>query len=425
MLTRLEAYRYKCFRRMAVDVGTYNVLAGPNGSGKTTLLDVPGLLGELIGARRIADPFLDARPGAAPRAERLRNLVHRNRGDEFNLVVEAALPEGVSRATDPNGLLTHLRYELRLQVLNDVELEVLNEYLFAFAKNDHAPAKGSGLQGEPVEVRKTSRPVLREKEWRSIIHRDGGNPAALYEEGETRARLLSYRIPATQLAFSSVPPDQSLFPAAIWFQEFLREGTTFFHPEIQALRRAAAPGRAGRLSETGANVARMAFDLQKSEPSRFETWVDHVRTALPRVTDVTVQERQDDRYVYLQVRYGDEYDVPASGLSEGTLRLLALTLLPYLRRTPSILVTEEPENGIHPRAVEAVLLSLQSMYEGQVWLSTHSPVVLAATNTDAVLLSTLDASGEATVIAGREHAKLLDWKGAVDLGTLFAAGVLG
>lgn len=425
MLTRLEAYRYKCFRQLAVDVGTYNVLAGPNGAGKTTLLDIPGLLGELIAARRIADPFLDVRPGTAPRAERLSNLVHRNRGDEFNLVVEAVLPEGVSRATDPNGQLTHLRYELRLQVLNDVELEVLNEYLFAFSMNDKAPVKGGGLQGEPIELRRTSRPVLREKEWRSIIHRDGGKPAALYEEGETRARLLSYRIPATQLALSNVPPDQSLFPAAIWFQEFLRDGTTFFQPETWALRRAAAPGRVGRLDATGANVARLAFNLQKLDSDRFESWVDHVKTALPRVTNVTVQERQDDRYVYLQVRYGDEYDVPASGLSEGTLRLLALTLLPYLREAPSILVTEEPENGIHPRAIEAVLLSLQSIYDGQVWISTHSPVVLASTKTDAVLLSVLDDFGEVNVVAGREHSKLLDWKGAIDLGTLFAAGVLG
>jgi energy-coupling factor transporter ATP-binding protein EcfA2 len=410
---------------MAVDVGTFNVLAGPNGSGKTTLLDIPGLLGELIAARRIADPFLESRPSAAPRAERLRNLVHRNRGDEFNLVVEACLPDAVRRATDPGGAITHLRYELRFQVLNEDVLEVLNEYLFGFAQNGRAPVKGGGLQGEPIELRKTTRPLLRDRDWRSIIHRDSGEPAAIFEEGETKPRLLAYRIPPTQLALANLPADMSLFPAAVWFADFLRDGTTFFQPETRALRRAAPPGRSSRLDETGANVARLAFDLQRSNPQRFRAWVDHVQTALPRISDVSVQEREDDRYVYLQVRYGDEYDVPASGLSEGTLRLLALTLLPYLEATPSILVTEEPENGVHPRAVEAILLSLQSIYDGQVWLSTHSPVVLAATPLESVLLSVLDNSGDATVVAGREHEKLVEWKGVVDLGTLFAAGVLG
>jgi len=425
LLTRLEAYRYKCFRQMAVDVGGYNVLAGPNGSGKTTLLDIPGLLGELIAARRIADPFLEARQDSAPRAERLSNLVHRNRGDEFNLVVEACLPDGIRRATDPDGAITHLRYELRLQVLNDDSLEVLNEYLFSFSHGDRAPQKGGGLQGEPVEMRKTTRPLLRDREWRSIIHRDGGEPAAIFEESEAKPRLLTYRIPPTQLALANVPADQTLFPAAVWFADFLRDGTTFFQPETKVLRRAAPPNRSNRLEATGANVARLAFDLQRTRPARFRAWVDHVQTALPRVSDVSVQEREDDRYVYLQVRYSDEYDVPASGLSEGTLRLLALTLIPYLEIAPSILVTEEPENGVHPRAIEAVLLSLQSVYEGQVWLSTHSPVVLAATPMDAVLLSIVDKGGDATVIAGREHARLVEWKGAVDLGTLFAAGVLG
>jgi energy-coupling factor transporter ATP-binding protein EcfA2 len=424
MLTRLEAYRYKCFRQMAVDVGAYNVIAGPNGSGKTTLLDLAALLGELIAAQRISDPFLEARPDSAPRAERLSNLVHRNRGDEFILVVESALPDAVRRATDPQGMLTHVRYELRLQVVNDNDLEGLKEYLFAFAAGDRAPAKGQGLQGEPVDRRKLARPLLMDRDWRSIIHRDGGDPAAIFEVGEIRSRL-AYRIPPTQLALANVPADQSLFPAAVWFSEFLREGTTFFQPTTNALRRAAAPGRTKRLDETGANVARLAFDLQQSQPDRFQAWVDHVSSALPRVTGVSVQERQDDRYVYLQVRYGNEYDVPGSGLSEGTLRLLALTLLPYLPITPSVLVTEEPENGIHPRAVEAVLLSLQSLYAGQVWISTHSPLVLASTNTDAVLLSVLDPTGEASVIVGSEHERLNDWKGAVDLGTLFAAGVLG
>lgn len=425
MLTRLEAYRYKCFRQMAVDVGAYNVLAGPNGSGKTTLLDIPGLLGEMIASRRIGDPFLQPLHSAAPRAERLGNLVHRGRGDEFYLAVEAALPPAERRALDSDGALTHLRYELRLQVLNDNVLEVLNEYLFAFAESGPSPAKGGGLQGQPVELRKTARPLLRERSWQPIIHRDSGEPAAIFEETEPKPRQLRYRIIATQLALANVPADQSLFPAAVWFMNFLRDGTNFFQPEIRDLRRAAAPGRPERIDETGANIARLAYDLQKAQPERFQAWVEHVQTALPRISAVSVQERQDDRYVYLQVRYGDDYDVPASGLSEGTLRLLALTLLPYLKSAPAILVTEEPENGVHPRALEAILLSLQSIYDSQVWLSTHSPVVLAATPIDNLLLSIVDDAGEASVIAGRDHSKLVEWKGAVDLGTLFAAGVLG
>lgn len=424
MLSRLEAYRYKCFRRMAVDVAAYNVLAGPNGSGKTTLLDIPALLGELISARSVADPFLEARPGAAPRAGRLSDLIHRGRGDEFQLAVEAELPPEVRRLTDSDGRTSHLRYEVRFQVLNDTTLEVLNEYLFSFAQKDGAPERGGGLQGEPLSVRRSGRPELRNRRWRSILHRERGEPSQIFDEKDGKSAQLSYRFAATQLALPSIPADQTLFPAALWFCDILRDRTTFFQPEMSALRRAAPPGRSTRLDERGANIARLAFDLQSTRPERFAAWVEHVQTALPRISGITVQEREDDRYVYLQVRYADDYDVPASGLSEGTLRLLALTLLPYLAAPPAVLMTEEPENGIHPRAVETILMSLRSLYDGQVWLSTHSPVVLAATPVSAVLLSVLDESGEATVIAGSDHEKLVEWKGAVDLGTLFAAGVL-
>lgn len=424
MLTRLEAYRYKCFQQMAVDVGSFNVVAGPNGSGKTTLLDMPSLIGELLTARRIADPFLQSLDGGGPRAERLSALIHRGRGDEFNLVIEAEMPEDVRRVTDKDGFLTHLRYELRLQVLNDTDLVVLNEYLFAFASGESAPVKGGGLQGEPVEVRKTARPVLRQRAWRPIVHRDSGGPALIYEETRARPSNLNYRISTTQLALSIVPADHSLFPAAIWFLDFMTQGTIFFQPEARILRRAAPPSRAEQLDPSGANIARLAYELKRSQSDRFEAWVEHVQTALTRVSDISVQEREDDRYVYLQLRYDDEYDVPAAGLSEGTLRVLALTLIPYLPRSPAVLVTEEPENGVHPRAIETVMLSLQSVYGGQVWISTHSPIVLSSTDTSAVLISALDEFGEATVVSGVEHQKLVDWKGAVDLGSLFAAGVL-
>ena len=424
MLTRIEAYNYKCFHRMAVDVAAFNVIAGPNGSGKTTMLDIPTLIGELLDSRRAADPFLRPREALGPRAERLANLIHRARGSAFNLVVEASLPQAERRALDPDGRLTHLRYELRLEVLNETSLEVVNEYLFAFDEN-HPPSRGGGLQGEPIQRRANSRQVLADRTWQSIIHRDSGDPAALFDETNVKPRRLQYRIPSSELALRNVPSDPSLFPASIWFTDFLREGTTFFQPTMASLRRASPPGSTDRVDPSGGNISRLAFDLQREQPQRFAAWVEHVRTALPRITSITIQERQDDRYVYFQVRYNDDYDVPASGLSEGTLRLLALTLLPYLNITPSILATEEPENGVHPRAIEALLLSLRSLYESQVWISTHSPVVLASTPIESVLLSQADDEGVASIVAGGEHKRLVEWKGSIDIGSLFAAGALG
>jgi ABC-type transport system involved in cytochrome c biogenesis ATPase subunit len=98
MLTRLEAYRYRCFSRLAIDVGGFNVLAGANGAGKTTLLDIPIVLGDLLAQRTCSAAFLEVQPSrGAPRAHNLRDLIYLGRGESFVLAIEAELPTEVQR----------------------------------------------------------------------------------------------------------------------------------------------------------------------------------------------------------------------------------------------------------------------------------------------------------------------------------------
>ena len=137
-----------------------------------------------------------------------------------------------------------------------------------------------------------------------------------------------------------------------------------------------------------------------------------------------VIERSEDHHAYFKLTYNDSYVVTSSGLSEGTLRILAFTLLPSLP-APKMLILEEPENGIHPKAIEAVLQGLSSMHDTQVLLSTHSPVVVANVPLENLLATRIDRTGAATVTLGSEHPRLIEWKGEIDLSTLFAAGVLG
>ena len=117
--------------------------------------------------------------------------------------------------------------------------------------------------------------------------------------------------------------------------------------------------------------------------------------------------------------------MPSSGLSDGTLRILTLTLLPYLAETPNLIAVEEPENGIHPQAIMAVMQSLSSLYYSQVLVSSHSPIVLADTRKENLLCAQLSRSGGVEIITGDKHPHLQSWRGEISLGTLFAAGVLG
>jgi predicted ATPase len=124
------------------------------------------------------------------------------------------------------------------------------------------------------------------------------------------------------------------------------------------------------------------------------------------------------------IRYEDRLEVPSWTLSEGTLRLLALTLLAYVPDFQGVYLIEEPENGVHPTAIETIYQSLSSIYEGQVMVASHSPILLSLAKPQELLCFTKTAEGT-EIVRGSEHPALRDWRGEVNLSDLFAAGVLG
>ncbi len=432
MITRIEATRYRCFDKLDVELGEFRVLVGANGSGKTTLLDVPVLLGDLLRERTISAAFTGPRDGRAPRATTLRELIFQGQSDSFILAVEAALPERVTRdllesmsekvRAKEDRRPTHIRYELRLQVFNETELQVQNEYLFVFPA-PHAPSRTTGDTSAP----RMHGEVTPNRNWKFVLKREYGGEAEYTPETAKRPRSTKSMVSPQQLAFPRMQfESQNDFPAARWFFDLLVEDSVFFNPDWNALRLASPPG----LSKTqvlgsGRNAPWLALELQRTDADRFALWKNHVHVALPQVSGVSVHEREDDHHAYFRVRYGDRYDVPSSGLSDGTLRILVLTLLAYIAKPPRFLVTEEPENGIHPKAIEAVIQGLASIYDSQVIVSSHSPVVLARTEIPQILAARIRDDGACEVVPGPQHPRLADWKGEVSLSTLFAAGVLG
>jgi hypothetical protein len=54
----------------------------------------------------------------------------------------------------------------------------------------------------------------------------------------------------------------------------------------------------------------------------------------------------------------------------------------------------------------------------------HSPLALAHTELTEVLIARIDGDGAVTMGPGHRHPRLAEWQGSLDLGTLFAAGVL-
>jgi hypothetical protein len=165
--------------------------------------------------------------------------------------------------------------------------------------------------------------------------------------------------------------------------------------------------------------------LAKRSPERFNEWIGHLKGPLSDLKTIRTIERPEDRKRYLLVCHENGLEVPSWMVSDGTLRLLALTLPAYLPDLSGVFLIEEPENGIHPRAVESMFQSLSSTYGAQVLLATHSPVILSVAEASQVLCFSRTGDGATDVVLGSEHPALRDWRGEENMGVLFAGGVLG
>jgi len=226
-------------------------------------------------------------------------------------------------------------------------------------------------------------------------------------------------------ALANLPADETKFPVATWLKGLLAEGVQKLVLNSQLMRKASPPGQGKGFRPDGSNLPWVIARLKQEAPDRFDQWIAHLRTALPDIRDVRTVERPDDKHRYLVICYGGGLEVPSWVASDGTLRLLALTLPAYITDFHGTYLVEEPENGIHPKAVETVFQSLSSVYDAQVLLATHSNVVLSVADAADVLCFAKTQEGGTDIVSGSEHPKLREWRGDPNLGVVFAAGVLG
>ncbi len=418
MFTRIQALHFRCLRSVDQELGRFMTLVGPNASGKTTFLDVVALLGDLMrNGGKVADTVLERSPD-------FEKLLWMGEGSSFQLAVEANLPDLVREKMAED--LQHygkVRYEIGIGMDREENLIVLNhEALWLLNGMDRPTPKQRDLFPSSAELPDSLFLTPGKGRKRSISNQPRGN-ANYYADGR-KTYNPSFRLGRETSALANIPADRDSFHAAPWFRLLLMDGIQSLTLNSQKIRQPSPPGLGKRFQPDGANLPWVIAELRKDK-DRFEQWIAHVRTALPDIEDIETIERPEDRHRYLVIRYAGGAEVPSWLASDGTLRLLALTVPAYLQDIDGVFLIEEPENGIHPRAIETVLQSLSSIYDGQVLLATHSPVALNMLDPKDVLCFAKDRIGATDIVAGNLHPSLRSWKqGEPDFGVLFAAGIL-
>jgi predicted ATPase len=135
--------------------------------------------------------------------------------------------------------------------------------------------------------------------------------------------------------------------------------------------------------------------------------------------------REPDNAEYLTLKYSGGLACPSWLLSDGTLRMLALTLPAFLPGSPKVYMIEEPENGVHPYALEIIIDALAAIPEAQVFVATHSPLVVQQAGLKSLLCFTMSETTGVRIIHGEYHPALKGWTGTPDLASIFESRVLG
>jgi predicted ATPase len=418
MITLIEALNFRCLRYISQPMGPFHVLVGPNASGKTTFLDVVAFLGDLVSE--------GVEGAVSKRSQNFQDLVWTRAGDFFELAVEMQIPTDLRiLLSDPK--LDTIRYEISIG--SDPvtrELGFKSERVFlkirqrSFTQRDFFPRS--------VAPPKSILSPLKSQGTRAIINKTPEGNDSFYSEtysSQEKGWAPAFKLGSRKSALGNLPEDESKFPVATWLKSMLTTGVQQVILNSLLMRKASPPVKARTFEPDGSNLPWVIAELERTDPEQIALWIAHLQTALPDLVGIRTIEREDDRHKYLMLRYSGGFEVPSWMASDGTLRMLALTLPAYLPSFKGIYLIEEPENGIHPRAVQTMFQSLSSVYDAQILMATHSPVVLGVVDPRDLLCFAKTPEEATDIVVGADHPALREWRRETNLGVLFAAGVLG
>lgn len=406
MIVGLTIRNFKGIRQIAdLSLSAFHVLVGPNGVGKTTFLDAIDFVRDClthspitaVESRHIAD---------------FNDLTWLRQGGPIEIELWLDLSQQLPELSE--SLLNYrlaIRQDARLGVC--VEDEQLRQYSRSWLP--------SGKKLEFSTKVKPKRLLGKTSKGTDFYTREKGS----YQD--------SFNFGLDKLTLGLTPPDEERYPTANAVRRFLMQGVRYIQLNSPAMRLPCPATRPTDLDLDGTNLARVVGRLLGmngglgpywAEPnSAVARWTEHLRYALPDLSGIGWARRQADNAEYLMLRYQNGLEAPSWVLSDGTLRMMALTILAFLPADPAVYLVEEPENGVHPKALEIILRSLSSIPGAQMLLATHSPFVVQQCGVGPLLCFSRDENG-AHVVPGIEHPMLKTWDGTPDLGIVFAAGVL-
>ena len=150
-----------------------------------------------------------------------------------------------------------------------------------------------------------------------------------------------------------------------------------------------------------------------------------LRQFFPRFERLSIRISSGTAQLYM-FETGFKTPVPATRLSDGTLRFLTLLATLISRSPPPLLCIEEPELGLHPDAVALLAeVLVDASSRTQLVVTTHSDALVSALSDQPDAIVACERPGASTVLRRLDPEKLASWLEDYRLGDLWGMGVLG
>ena len=241
-----------------------------------------------------------------------------------------------------------------------------------------------------------------------------------------------YRTGAIDFA-SEIHPEQSLlswaatpdYPALWYLKEQYERIRLYrnwsFGPSAELRKNQSTHDRADFLDDGGTNLALVLSHFQGEAKRQLVTALQKL---FDGIVDITCPVAGGTVALFLEE--ADNRSIPATRLSDGTLRYLCLLAILLHPEPPPLVVIEEPELGLHPDLLPTLAdLLLAASERSQLIVTTHSDVLVdALTDTPESVVVCEKHDGQ-TEMQRLDKDDLAKWLKDYTLGNLWSSGQLG
>lgn len=204
-------------------------------------------------------------------------------------------------------------------------------------------------------------------------------------------------------------------------------GVRVFQISPRIAREEGTPSVLGELGRHGDNLASAIDYIFSENPRIFEKLQVWLRDVVPEISALETRYTESRKIGLYLTEKGFRGPWNADEMSDGTIMSIALFLALLDRRHTTVLI-EEPENSLHPWMLRKFLgHAREASKEKQILVTTHSPLVVAASRPEELFLIERKR-GRTQVVSAIEREPILTemmQKQFMDLGEYWLSGGVG